>query len=123
VDLATLVKKLGWIDRVAGYVWVLLTLLMVLAIYALSQAEDGVWNRYSHHVIALIVVVWLYPLYTLGFRLVPGLIGNVAVGLLAIYVVWVVSSSSTTAAALIAPVVVWIAVATGYVVLQLLQAS
>lgn len=108
MDRASTVKSLAWIDQVAGYVWVFLTLLMILAIYLLARSEGQAWQRYSYHVLTLIIVVWLYPLYTLGFWLVSGLIGNIAVGLLAVHVVWVVSASSAAAAAPIAPAIVMV---------------
>ncbi|MEM6785328.1 MAG: hypothetical protein AAF624_16525, partial [Bacteroidota bacterium] len=62
----------------------------------------------------LILFCWLYPLYTLGFRLIPGFVGNILTFVAAVVVLVVIASSSRTAAALIAPVAAWCALATVY---------
>ena len=121
LETTQLVSRLGWIDQVAGLVWVFLTLLMIACIYLLRQPGDRVWHKHSYHVLALIVMVWLYPIYTLGFKLVPGLIGNIVVAVLAIYVTAVVASRSMLAASLLLPTIGWLAAATFYVSLLVLQ--
>ena len=66
-------------------------------------------------------MIWLYPLYTFGFSsLIAGLLGNIAVAILGIYTISVIYKSSARAALLVTPVVIWLAGATFYVVLQLL---
>ncbi|MFE4106032.1 hypothetical protein [Almyronema epifaneia] len=121
MDVDAVVKQLSWIERVASRVWVVLTLMMLASLCFLVKAEGQIWQKYVYSVLALIAMVWLYPLYTFGFRLVPGLIGNIAVGLLAAWVVWFVSASSAIAAYLIVPVIIWLSVATVYVILLLLN--
>ena len=66
----SIIEHLRWIDRIVVYVWVGLSLLMIIAA-SLIFKEHGL-NREFWYLIALIIATWLYPLYTLGFKLIPG---------------------------------------------------
>jgi uncharacterized membrane protein len=64
-------------------------------------------------------MIWLYPIYTLGFKPIPGLIGNVVVGVFATFAIFFVRRVSVKAALLITPVVLWLSAATFFLALQI----
>ena len=121
MDTTGIIEALAWIPQIAGFVWAVLTLLLIVALRLLARREGRLWNRYSKPVFALLAMIWLYPVFTVGFQLLPGLVGNVAVALLAIYAMTVARPRSTTAGYLIAPVVVWLSAATFYVALLIIR--
>ncbi len=95
--------------------------MMLLSIRLLKTTEGAWWQTYTYHVIALSALVWVYPLYTLGFSsLLLGLAGNIGVGFVAAYVILFIRERSPLAAWLIVPTVVWLCAATFYVTLQLI---
>jgi tryptophan-rich sensory protein len=106
----------GWVDRVVGFVWVALFALMGVAIWLLLRAGAPSSHAHAWAVAGLLLVCLLYPLYTLGLRAGPGLVANVAVLVLACGVAWVVSHTSVPASLLLVPTIVWIIVASVYVV-------
>ncbi len=112
--------SLDWIPGVAGGVWIVLTVLMGIACRLLLRAGSPSSKRHARLVIGLIVFCWLYPLYTLGFQLIPGFIGNILTVLAAAWVVLTIRQSSRSAALLVLPVIVWTSVATVYVAQLLL---
>ena len=120
MDPVSIVNKLEWINQVAGFVWVALTILMVLAIRELARAEGQVWQKFTYAILGLIALVWLYPLYTLGFQLIPGLIGNLVVLIATLVTALYVKRSSLRAALLLVPTLAWITTATVYVKMILL---
>ena len=77
--------------------------------------EKGV-NRELWYIIGLLLATWTYPLYTLGFKLIPGLVGNVLYNVLTIFIINQVKLSSGVASYLLYPVVLWVTFATVYVI-------
>ena len=67
-------QKLQWVDKIVGIVWVALSTLMFISAWIIVR-EYG-FNREFWLVATLGIATWTYPLYTLGFKLIPGLIGN-----------------------------------------------
>jgi tryptophan-rich sensory protein len=116
-----IVEKLSCIDRVVSYVWIFLSLLMFLSLYLLYE-KLGL-SRESWLVIFLLIATWTYPLYTLGFKLVPGLFGNLFYAALLLYVITQVYVKLSLAAWLLTPISVWITVATIYVIAQIIRQS
>ena len=80
-----IVNRLAWVDQIVTYVWIGLSMLMFVSAWSVYQ-ENG-FSRELYYVIALIIATWTYPLYTLGFRLVPGLIGNILYFAFTIFVI------------------------------------
>jgi tryptophan-rich sensory protein len=115
------VEKLSWIDRVVSYVWVFLSLLMLVSLYLL-YGESG-FSRECWLIVSLIIATWTYPIYTLGFKLVPGLFGNLVYGVFLLYVITQVYVKLPVAAWLLTPISVWITVATIYVIAQIISQS
>jgi tryptophan-rich sensory protein len=113
-----IIEHLRWIDRIVSYVWIGLSLLMIIAALIIYR-EHGL-NREFWYVIALIAATWTYPVYTLGFKLVPGLVGNILYIAFAVVVMVQVGRLSTIAPYLLWPLIPWVSLATVYVICQLL---
>jgi tryptophan-rich sensory protein len=113
-----IVDKLKWIEQIVGIVWVFLSLLMFLSAWIIYQ-KNG-FSREFWYVIALMIATWTYPLYTFGFKLVPGFIGNIVYLLFAFFVISIVSQVSINASYLLYPTVVWVSLASVYVIFQIL---
>ncbi|MFO0957870.1 MAG: TspO/MBR family protein [Isosphaeraceae bacterium] len=101
-----------WADGVVGYVWVGLFVCMGLASWLAYRSGWPGAVRDGRLALSLLVVCMLYPVYTLGMRAIPGLVANVAVLALTCGVAALVRRSSATAAGLLAPIGLWLAVAT-----------
>jgi len=113
-----IVDKLRWVDQIVSYVWIALGLLMFISAWVIYQ-EKG-FSRDFWYIIALLVATFTYPLYTLGFKLVPGLVGNLLYIGLTIFVITQVKQSSVVASYLLYPIILWVTFATIYVIFQLL---
>ena len=111
-----------WVERVVWFGWVVLFAGMGLAAWLAARSGRATAGIDARLIWALIVICLLYPLYTLGFRIIPGRIGNIAVLVLTCVLAGVVRRTSRAAAALLVPVALWVAVATVYVV-KLIQAN
>ncbi|MEM9301709.1 MAG: tryptophan-rich sensory protein [Pseudomonadota bacterium] len=121
MSAAEWVNALSWIDRVAGAVWIALTLLMLCAARWLRDDGGRFWNSSSKPILALIIVVWLYPLYSLGFSsLWLGLLGNLVVFATAAWALRSAGTRSRRAALALAPTPLWLTAASGYIGLQLI---
>jgi tryptophan-rich sensory protein len=115
----SILAKLSWIDNIVSYVWIFLSLLMFSSL-SLLYAKSGL-SRDSLLVIFLLIATWTYPVYTLGFKLVPGLVGNLFYAVLLLYVIIRVYPKLPTAAWLLMPIGVWITIATVYVIAQVID--
>jgi tryptophan-rich sensory protein len=113
------VEKLQWVDSIVVFVWILLSALMIATAWLLVQ-QKGEVSKEVKLVILLMIATWSYPLYTLFYKLVPGLIGNILYLALAIYVILQVRNVSVHIAYLLYPIVMWVGFATIYVIFQLL---
>lgn len=92
---------------------------MGVAAYLL-YGQAGGHVREVRMVYYLILFTWLYPLYSFFFHPVGGLIGNLAYLAYLCYILWYIVRKDLRAAALLFPTVIWVAVATVYVVAKLL---
>ncbi len=117
--VSSILEKLSWIDSVVSYVWIFLSLLMLSSL-SLLYGKSGM-SRESLLVISLLIATWAYPLYTLGFKLVPGLVGNLFYAVLLLYIIIQVYRKLPPAAWLLIPIGVWITIATVYVIAQIMD--
>ena len=72
-----IINALSWIDTAAGTVWIVLTIIMFWLLY---QVYDRLGSTHPtfYFGIFLLVLVWLYPLYTFLFnQLEVGFAGNI----------------------------------------------
>lgn len=91
---------------------------MKLSTYT-PYVQDEAFSREVKLVIILIIVTWLCPLYTLGFKLILGLIGNISYAFLTIYTIFQIYQKNKLSAWLLIPIVFWISLATIYVIAQI----
>ena len=71
-----LLNALAWIDTIAATVWIGLTVIMFWLLYKV-YAMEGKKHPVFRFGVFLLVLVWLYPLYTFLFNQVEvGLAGN-----------------------------------------------
>jgi tryptophan-rich sensory protein len=117
--ISKFIENLLWIDSVVLYVWIFLSLLMLLSLYLIYE-KSGI-SRESWLVIFLLIATWTYPLYTFGFKLVPGLFGNLFYAALLLYVIIQVYIKLPVAAWLLTPITIWITIATIYVAAQIIH--
>jgi tryptophan-rich sensory protein len=100
----------GWF---IGAVWACLYTALGVALWTLNRVT--VTQRTSGKVAILVLlgvlVTWTFYAFSETTRW-PGLIGNVAILLIALFVVWRLWPVSRNAALLVAPVAVWITIAT-----------
>jgi tryptophan-rich sensory protein len=106
-------------DYVIGIVWLFLFALMGTARWLVTQSSSEAAASHARIVVSLIVLCFLYPFYTLGLAIIPGLIGNIATLLVASWAALQIRSSSKLASTLLFPVIIWICFATALTVLQL----
>jgi tryptophan-rich sensory protein len=111
-----------WVDKVVAYVWIGLFALMATGAWCAFSSTRPTGKTDGLLIWGLLIVCLLYPAYTLGFRPVPGLIGNIVVLLLSCGLCILVRRSSLIASASIGPVIMWLSVATIYVV-KLIKAN
>jgi tryptophan-rich sensory protein len=116
-----LLGGLRWIDSVAAFVWIGLTVLILIALKKVYQSE-GRFGKDCWLIVVYLVLIYSYPLYT-GFfsSLTLGLIGNIVVFLFLAYLVWRLWGQNRAAALLLSPALVWLTIASVYVTLQLLH--
>lgn len=72
-----IIEALSWIDTIAGTVWIVLTIIMFWLLYKVYEVL-GSSHPTFYLGIFLLVLVWLYPLYTFLFnQLEVGFLGNI----------------------------------------------
>lgn len=100
----------GWF---IGAVWVCLYTLLGVALWLLSRVPAPPRTSLKVHVLVLLVVLvtWTFYAFSATSRL-PGLIGNIAIFFVVVFVVWRLWPHSRSAALAVAPVGVWITIAT-----------
>ena len=76
----SIVEKLYWIDNIVVYAWVILSILMIITLILLYNNKSNSFSTEVWLIFALLIATWTYPLYTLGYRLEAGLIGNILYG-------------------------------------------
>ncbi len=119
--MKNLITYLSWIDGVAGGVWVLLSLIMVGVLYQIYR-KKGSANPYFFLGLVLLIIVWLYPLYTSFFdNMKIGIIGNLITLVVTIAYMVRLKSISRRLSQYMIPQTIWLCVATIYVGLMLIE--
>ncbi|MBT8312234.1 MAG: hypothetical protein KJO94_08850 [Eudoraea sp.] len=71
-----LINALSWIDTIAATVWIGLTVIMFWILYKV-YGKEGKKHPVFRFGVFLLILVWLYPLYTFVFnQFEVGLVGN-----------------------------------------------
>jgi tryptophan-rich sensory protein len=104
----------GWF---IGAVWVCLYTALGVALWMLNRvpATQRTPGKVAVLVLLGVLVTWTFYAFSETTRW-PGLIGNIVILLLALFIVWRLWPVSRSAALLVAPVAVWITVATATIV-------
>jgi tryptophan-rich sensory protein len=104
----------GWF---IGAVWVGLYTALGVALWMLNRVPATLRTPGKVAVLVLlgVLVTWTFYAFSETTRW-PGLIGNIAILLIALFVVWRLWPMSRNAALLVAPVAVWITIATATIV-------
>nr|WP_299346070.1 hypothetical protein [Allomuricauda sp.] len=111
---------LTWIDFIAAGVWVLLTIIMVWLLFRIYK-KTGMANGHFYLGIFLLVIVWLYPLYTYFFnQLEVGAAGNIFTLLVTLKYRSGLKGLNRNLSKYLIPQIVWLVAATLYVGLQIL---
>ena len=112
-----LINALAWIDTVAPTVWIGLTVIMFWILYKV-YAMEGRKHPIFKFGVFLLVLVWLYPLYTFIFNQIEvGIAGNLLTLWATISYSNRLKSLSKRMANLMYPQIIWLCLATVYVAL------
>ena len=119
--MENLINALSWIDTIAATVWIGLTVIMFWILYSV-YGREGKQHPVFRFGVLLLVLVWLYPLYTYLFnQFEVGLAGN-------LITLWATISYRNRLKVLdkkmanwMVPQIIWIGLATVYVGLLLLD--
>ncbi len=116
-----LIDAFSWIDTVAATVWILLTVVMFWILYQVYGMEGRKHPVFKFGVF-LLVLVWLYPLYTFMFnQLEVGFFGNLlTLGATAVYMKKL-KNLPFKKYYLLVPQLFWLVLASVYVGLLLLE--
>jgi tryptophan-rich sensory protein len=104
----------GWF---IGAVWVCLYTLLGISLWALNRVSEPPRSslKVAVFVLLAVLVTWTFYAFAESTRL-PGLLGNIAIFVVVAYVVWTLWPHSRPAALMVAPVAVWITIATATIV-------
>jgi tryptophan-rich sensory protein len=94
-------------------VWVCLYTLIGISLWLLNRVPSPPRVSLEALVFVLLAVpvTWTFSAFSETSRL-PGLLGNIAIFVIGVFVVWRLWRNSRPAALMIAPIAVWIAIAT-----------
>jgi tryptophan-rich sensory protein len=100
----------GWF---IGIVWLCLYTLLGFALWTLNRVDQSPRDSLKAGVFVLLIVLitWTFYAFNQTSRL-PGLLGNIAIFIVVLVVVWRTWPHSRAAALMVAPVGVWITIAT-----------
>ncbi|HKK94485.1 MAG TPA: tryptophan-rich sensory protein [Longimicrobiales bacterium] len=119
--------SMGWVPMAAGPVWMVLSVCMVAAAALLFRSGHPNATLHGWLVVGFIALCWAHPIYTSiaggsGEREMIGLIGGLVTLAVLIPLLFVVRRASPAATGLLAPVAVWLCLASVYV-WQIVQAE
>lgn len=113
--LENIIESLSWIDTIAATVWILLTVIMFWLLYRVYETL-GSGHKTFYLGIFLLVIVWLYPLYTFLFnQLEVGFLGNIFTLVVTIIYMNRLKAISAPLSRWMIPQIIWLLIATFYV--------
>ncbi|MGB5238504.1 MAG: TspO/MBR family protein [Flavobacteriaceae bacterium] len=113
--MENIIESLSWIDTIASTVWIVLSVIMFWILYKVYETL-GSSHPTFYFGIFLIVMVWLYPVYTFFFnQLEVGFVGNVFTLLITVMYMKRLRPVSQSKSLWMIPQIVWLIVATFYV--------
>ena len=113
--------SLHWVPYAAGPVWMVLTLLMGWGAWTLFRSGSPQATLHGSLMVGFIALCWMHPVYTavagtFGLQTLAGLLGAVGTLAVAVLVAFLVRTSSPQAVAVLGGVMVWLGMATVYLV-------
>lgn len=113
--MENIINALSWIDSAAATVWILLTIIMFWLLYKVYDIEGRKHPVFGFGVF-LLILVWLYPLYTFLFnQLEVAFIGNLLTLWATIIYMQKLKKLPVREYKWMIPQIVWIIIATFYV--------
>jgi len=121
MEIREILDSINWIDRYAAAIWFFLSLILIgllLRLYARSGTQSSsFWMG-----IGLLLLIWLYPLYTAWFKLFElGAVGNTLTLAYAVVFQSKLRKARPKLARWIWPHIIWMFLATLYLGLQIWQ--
>ncbi|MDX1315775.1 MAG: tryptophan-rich sensory protein [Eudoraea sp.] len=118
--MENILNALSWIDTIAPTVWIGLTVIMFWLLYKV-YGKEGRKHPVFRFGVFLLVLVWLYPIYTFLFNQIEvGLAGN-------LFTLWAtnayrnrLNSIDKKMSKWMYPQIIWLCLATFYVTILLL---
>lgn len=115
MQFETVVNKLRWIEDVSLFIWVILSLLLILSIYLTFENKKRDVISYSKEAFSLIVLIWLYSVYIVKVSTIrASLIASVIVSFEVIYVVSILYKLNKKRYYILYPVLIWTVLNTFY---------
>lgn len=119
--MENIINALSWIDSAAATVWILLTIIMFWLLYKVYDIEGRKHPVFGFGVF-LLILVWLYPLYTFLFnQLEVALIGNLLTLWVTIVYMQKLKKLPVREYKWMIPQIAWIIIATFYVGCMLVE--
>ena len=110
-----ILNALSWIDTIAPTIWIGLTVIMFWILYKV-YGKEGRKHPVFRFGVMLLVLVWLYPVYTYAFnQLEVGLAGNLLTLWATISYSKRLNSLDRKMARLMYPQIIWLCMAIVYV--------
>ncbi len=113
--MENIIESLSWIDTIASTIWIILSVIMFWILYKVYETH-GSSHPTFYFGIFLLIMVWLYPVYTFLFnQLEVGFVGNVLTLMLTLMYIKRLRAVSVSVSRLMIPQIVWLVLATFYV--------
>ena len=111
--------SMGWVPMAAGPVWMVLTVLMGAAAALLFRSGHPQASIHGWLVIGFIAICWAHPVYTsiaeaAGLRRPIEFLGGIVTLVVLLVLASIVRRGSISAVGLLAPVAVWLGLASVY---------
>ena len=116
-----LLSLLNWVPDYATGIWLVITALVVFTLLGINK-ELGLKHRLFKIGVVLVVIIWLYPLYTqLYYPIELGFIGNLLTLMASWWYFKAVRKELPKLVKWLYPLLIWAILATIFTLLMLLQ--
>lgn len=110
-----IIESLSWIDTIAATVWIVLTIIMFWILYRVYETLGSKHSTFKLGIF-LLVLVWLYPLYTFLFNQIEvGFVGNIFTLVVTVIYKKRLKEISNRLSQWMIPQIIWLLIATFYV--------
>lgn len=110
-----IIEALSWIDTIAATVWIFLTVIMFWLLYKVNDTLGRKHPTFKLGIF-LLILVWLYPLYTFLFnQLEVGFLGNILTLVVTVIYMKRLRAISNRLSRWMIPQIIWLVIASFYV--------